>query len=87
MGCTKLRNEIGTQRTKRNERKRNITQRNILKCDTKRNETKYTKIRNATKYTKMQKRNETILKSNKNNMNGTRSDEKVEAECYTDMHV
>ena len=33
------------------------------------------------------KRNENILKSNKNNINGTRSDEKVEAEFYTDMHV
>jgi hypothetical protein len=56
-GCTKLRNEIETQRTKRNETKRNITQR------------KYTKMRNETQ------RN--ILKYNKNNMNGTRSDEKV----------
>ena len=44
-GCTKLRNEIETQRTKRNETKRNIlkceTQRNILKCKSKR---KYTKL-------------------------------------------
>jgi hypothetical protein len=41
-GCTKLRNEIETQRTKRNEKKRNITKRkrNILKCETKRNATK-----------------------------------------------
>jgi hypothetical protein len=38
-GCTKLQNEIETQRTKRNE-----TKRNILKCETKRNETKYTKM-------------------------------------------
>jgi hypothetical protein len=53
VGCTKLRNEIETQRTKRNETKRNITQRNILKCETKRNETKYAKMRNETKYTKM----------------------------------
>ena len=58
-GCTKLRNEIETQRTKRKEPKRNITQRNILKGETKRNETKYTKMRNATKYTKMQ--NETKI--------------------------
>ena len=40
-GCTKLRNEIETQRTKRNE--------------TKYYATKYTKMRNETKYTKMQK--------------------------------
>jgi hypothetical protein len=40
-GCTKLRNEIETQRTKRNETKYYETQRNILKCETKR---KYTKI-------------------------------------------
>jgi hypothetical protein len=45
-GCTKLRNEIETQRTKQNETKRNEmkyyeTQRNILKCETKR---KYPKI-------------------------------------------
>ena len=53
-GCTKLRNEIETQRAKRNE-----TKRNILKCETKRKETKYTKMRNATKYTKMQ--NETKI--------------------------
>ena len=59
LGCTKLRNEIETQRTKRNESKRNITQQNILKCETKRNETKYTKMRNATEYTKMQ--NETKI--------------------------
>ena len=44
-GCTKLRNEIETQRTKRNETKRNETkyyetQRNILKGETKRNATK-----------------------------------------------
>ena len=30
-GCTKLRNEIETQRTKRNETKRNETERNITK--------------------------------------------------------
>ena len=53
-GCTKLRNEIETQRTKllltkRNETKFYETQRNILKCETKRNETKYTKMQNATK--------------------------------------
>ena len=47
----------------------------MLKCEKKCNETKYTKMRNATKY--KCKRNENILKSNKNNMNGTRSDEKV----------
>ena len=41
MGCTKLRNEIETKRTKRNEAKYYETQRNILKCETKR---KYTKI-------------------------------------------
>ena len=43
-GCTKLRNEIETQRTKRNE---------TIYYETKRNEI----LRNATKYTKM--RNET----------------------------
>jgi hypothetical protein len=31
MGCTKLRNEIETQRTKQNEKKRNITKRNEVK--------------------------------------------------------
>jgi hypothetical protein len=50
-GCTKLRNEIETQRTKRlltkrNETKFYETQRNILKCETKRNETKYANMRN-----------------------------------------
>ena len=39
-GCTKLRNEIETQRTKRNEAKYYETQRNILKGETKRNATK-----------------------------------------------
>ena len=39
-GCTKLRNEIETQRTKRNETKYYETQRNILKGETKRNATK-----------------------------------------------
>jgi hypothetical protein len=42
-GCTKLRNEIETQRTKRNETKRNEilrNDRNILKGETKRNATK-----------------------------------------------
>jgi hypothetical protein len=47
-GCTKLRNEIETQRTKRNETKYYETQRNILKWETKRNEKKYTKMRNET---------------------------------------
>ena len=51
--------ETKSKRNERNETKRNITQRNILKCETKRNETKYTKMRNATKYTKMQ--NETKI--------------------------
>ena len=41
MGCAKLRKEIETQRTKRNEMKRNETK--IL-----RNATKYTKMRNET---------------------------------------
>jgi hypothetical protein len=41
-GCTKLRNKIETQRTKRNETKYYETQRNILKCEMKRNKTKYT---------------------------------------------
>jgi hypothetical protein len=50
-GCTKLRNEIETQRTKllltkRNKTKFYETQRNILKCETKRNETKYANMRN-----------------------------------------
>jgi hypothetical protein len=39
-GCTKLRNEIETQRTKRNETKYYETQRNIVKGETKRNATK-----------------------------------------------
>ena len=46
----------------------------------KRHETKYAKMRNETQRNEIYenaKRNENILKSNKNNMNGTRSDEKV----------
>jgi hypothetical protein len=53
-GCTKLRNEIETQRTKRNETKRNETLRNATKCtklrnETQRNETKFTIMRNEMK--------------------------------------
>ena len=52
-GCTKLRNEIETQGTKRNETKYYATKYTKMRNETKRNETKYC----ATKYTKM--RNET----------------------------
>ena len=53
-GCTKLRNEIEAQRTKRNETKRNETkyyemQRNVQNCETKRNETTFTIMRNEMK--------------------------------------
>ena len=61
-GCLKwvvLNYETKSKRNERNETKRNIMQRNILKCETKPNETKYTQMRNATKYTKMQ--NETKI--------------------------
>ena len=51
-GCTKLRNEIETQRTKRNETKRNITKRNEYskrRNETQRSETKFTIMRNEMK--------------------------------------
>ena len=53
-GCTKLRNEIETQRTKRNETKRNEILRNATKYtkrrnETQRNETKFTIMRNEMK--------------------------------------
>ena len=41
--------ETKSKRNEGNETKRNITQRNILKCETKRNEAKYTKMQNETK--------------------------------------
>ena len=56
-GCTKLRNEIETKRniTQRNilkcEMKRNATKRNILKCETQRN---ILKCKMNRKYTKIQ---------------------------------
>ena len=40
--------ETKSKRNEQNETKRNITQRNILKCETKRNETKHAKMRNET---------------------------------------
>jgi hypothetical protein len=46
IGCTKLRNEIETQRTKRNILKY-ATKRNILKCETKRNKLKCETQRNT----------------------------------------
>ena len=60
MGCTKLRNEIETQRTKRNETKYYETQRNILNCETKRNATQ---------------RNEIYYNAKRNEMNTTRRNE------------
>ena len=55
MGCTKLRNEIETQRTKRNETKYYETQRNILNCErsaTQRYEIYYNAKRNEMNTTK-----------------------------------
>ena len=51
MGCTKLRNEIETQRTKRNEPKyyENTTKYTKLRNETQRNETKFTIMRNEMK--------------------------------------
>ena len=40
--------ETKLKRNERNEAKRNITQRNILKCETKRNEAKYIQMRSET---------------------------------------
>ena len=54
IGCTKLRNEIETQRTKRTKTKRNITKRSEIYYNAKQNEMNTTK-RNETKYTKVRK--------------------------------
>ena len=48
-GCTKLRNEIETQRTKRNEILRSATKYTKLRNETQRNETKFTIMRNKMK--------------------------------------